>query len=362
MARALQKHCGDVTFLGPIQPASLILGKLASKALRLSTGKTYLHTHTVSLSKRIARIAEQRLASRHFDLIFSPAGSTEIAHLKTHLPIVYSSDATVRLMQNYYPQFSHLLTSSRRHANHIEQLAIEKATLVLYPSLWAAQSAVVHYHADGKKVHVVPFGANLDEPPPREAVLNRPPSKRCRLLFVGVDWQRKGGDVAFETLLSLEQRGIPTELIVVGCDPPKNRAHNNLRIVPFLNKNNSHDRTLLQKLYLEADFFLLPTREECYGIAFCEASAFGLPVIAPDTGGVTGVVRSGENGFLLPLTATASDYSDIIQHLFSDRQRYLELRRRARANYEERLNWDAWGTTVRILLEKLLLHDHHRSH
>lgn len=356
LAQALQKHCGDVTFLGPIQSASLTLAKITSRALKLSTGRTFLYTHTLPLSNRIARIAEQKISQGHYDLIFAPAGSTEIAHLSTALPVVYSSDATVRLVHGYHPEFSQLFKRSLRQANLIEQLAIERADMILYPSLWAAESAVRDYHADKRKVHVVPFGANIDEYPPLGAIMNRPSSKGCRLLFVGVDWQYKGGKIAFETLLALRQRGIPAEMTVVGCVPPKNLTHSNLRVFPFLNKNNLEDEARLRQLYMDSDFFLLPSRVECYGIAFCEANAFGLPVIARDTGGVPGVVKNGENGFLLPPTAQASDYAELILSLHSDQQRYQELRVKSRAAFEDRLNWDAWGKSVHTLLEELVSH------
>jgi len=46
---------------------------------------------------------------------------------------------------------------------------------------------------------IMPFGANFETLPPREIVEERKKSDRCKLLFVGTDWQRKGGDIAFET-------------------------------------------------------------------------------------------------------------------------------------------------------------------
>ena len=44
-------------------------------------------------------------------------------------------------------------------------------------------------------------------------------SGRCHLLFLEVDWVRKGGDIAFETLLKLEELDMQAELLVCGCAP-----------------------------------------------------------------------------------------------------------------------------------------------
>jgi glycosyltransferase involved in cell wall biosynthesis len=354
MAPALQKHCGDVSLLGPIKPPLKLAAKICDRVLQKTTGRRYLYTHSVWLSKHIAQIVERRLSEEQFDFIFAPAGSTEIAHLDTKLPIVYLSDATFSLISNYYPEFSNVLASSLREAEMIERLAINKAAMVVYPSPWAAQSAMNDYHADERKIHVIPFGANLVQPPARDVVLTRPTSERCRLLFVGVDWARKGGDIAFKTMLALEEMGVPTDLTIVGCTPPKGVTHKNLRVTGFLDKNNPVDSDNISQIFLESSFLVLPTQMECTAIVFCEASAFGLPIITTDTGGVSGAVSDGENGYLMPTSATARNYAETIYELFLDRQLYQHLRTKCRRAFDERLNWDAWAKSVQ---QKLAFHN-----
>jgi len=175
-------------------------------------------------------------------------------------------------------------------------------------------------------------------------------------LFIGVKWERKGGDIAFETLLALEKMGIPAELTVVGCIPPKQFAHPAMKVIPFLNKNDESQRKKLEKLYLTSDFLLFPTRNECYGIVVCEANAFGLPVIAADTGGVSGVVTNGENGFLLPHSARGDQYAEVVAKLYRDERGYAELVQSSRADFDNRLNWDVWGTATHKLILELLEH------
>ena len=86
----------------------------------------------------------------------------------------------------------------------------------------------------------------------------------------------------------------------------------------------------------------------------CEAAAFGLPVITTDTGGVSGVVREGENGHLLPYEAGGADYARLIAEIYRDDARYGELVQKSRQAFEERLNWDTWAQTVkRLIAEKL---------
>jgi glycosyltransferase involved in cell wall biosynthesis len=347
MARALQEYCGDVSFLGPIQPPLRQFAKLCSTVLQNTIGKRYLYTHSIWLSKQIARIVKRKLAEDRYDLIFAPAGSTEVAYLDTNLPVCYLSDATVSLITNYYPEFSHVLGFSLREAEHIEQRAISKATVLFYSSQWAARSAVGHYRADESRVHVVPFGANLHTVPDRDALFNRQPSERCRLLFVGVDWERKGGEIAYRTMLALEERGLNPTLTVVGCIPPRKFRHQRMTIIPFLDKNKVSEQRELFRIYMQSDFLISPTRMDCTPMVFPEANAFGLPVIATDTGGVASVITDGENGYLFPPTAPPDDYADSIAANCRDQQRYLELRTRSRQAFESKLNWKTWAEGVR---------------
>jgi len=355
MARALQKHCGEVSFFSPIPPQlkEMLIGKVLDKCSRLFLRKNYMPLVSFLFARRYAKYLTQRLAEESFDVIVS-LGATEIVLLGTDIPIVLLDDSTFALLYNFYPNWSNVLKGSIRRMDKIESLALKKARRVIYSSEWAARSAIEDYSADPTKIHVVQFGANLDISPPREVALARKKSDRCRLLFLAIDWVRKGGDIAFETLLKLEEMGIQAELIICGCTPPKMVVHERATVIPFLNKNDERRRKEIEKLLMLADFLLLPTRADCTPIVFCEASAFGLPVITTRTGGVPEVIRDGENGFALPYDARGDAYAEVIAKVYQDDQFYSKLMRSSRAAYDERLNWDTWGIAVKKLITEML--------
>jgi len=60
-------------------------------------------------------------------------------------------------------------------------------------------------------------------------------------------------------------------------------------------------RAALPALYASADLYVWPAINEAYGMAFLEAQAAGLPVVAGRTGGVPAVVTDGVTGFLTPI-------------------------------------------------------------
>jgi glycosyltransferase involved in cell wall biosynthesis len=353
MTQALQAHCGDVTALCPA-PGGSIGGKILNRVARQMCGRRYDYGHTVSAARKYARYMENRLAEGDYDVIFAPASSTAVAFLNSPLPLVYASDATFRLLHNYYPEYSNLLARSVREGECIEQAAIKNAAVALYSSQWAADSAVRDYAAAQESVRVVPFGANLDFPPGKDEVVPRNGSGRVRLLFVAVNWLRKGGDIARDTLVKLLEMGVDAELIVCGCTPPAGSGHERLTVIPFLDKNDPSQRQALAELYLSADCLVLPTRHDCTPIVFCEANAYGLPVVTCDTGGVSGVIRDGVNGYLLPSGADGAQYAAMIAVACRGGHRFAELRDSSRKAYEERLNWDAWGGAVRGIIEDVL--------
>ena len=124
-------------------------------------------------------------------------------------------------------------------------------------------------------------------------------------------------------------------------------------MVPRLDKRDPAQVAELSRVFRGAHFLFLPTRSECYGIVFCEASAHGRPSIATDTGGVSSAVADGENGLLLPPAAGPDDYADLIGALHGDRGRYEALVASSRRAYDTRLNWDAWAERLEALMATL---------
>lgn len=353
MSRSLQQHCGEVFPLGPLPRVDFTAGRLLDQASQRLLGKRYLWEHSVRASLAYATAIRERLARVRPDVVFAPAASVELAFLQTDLPVVYLSDATFSLLENYYPWFSDLLGVSRLEGRLLETRAIREARLLVYPTDWAAQSAVADHGADPSRVHIIPFGANLDQIPSREEALSKERSSSCQLLFVGKSWERKGGPVALETLYALRKAGVDARLTFCGCEPPEPVADPAVRVIPFLDKREEDQRRLFEQLFAAADFFLLPTQQECFGVVFAEANAYGVPAVTRDTGGVADVVRSGQNGIVLFPAARGPEYAAAIAGIWRDQDRYAALRRTSRDAFESRLNWDCWGIAVSRLLERI---------
>lgn len=104
---------------------------------------------------------------------------------------------------------------------------------------------------------------------------------------------------------------------------------------------------------------LSPTKAEAMDIVIGEASAHGLPAIVRNTGGVGGMLYEGKNGFLLPPDATGADYAKQVMEALSDMATYRKLCASSRDFYEQRLNWDSWGQSMREVFMYSFAHPMH---
>ena len=360
MLDSLKNEFEEVIPLGPIELPTIerivrIFEYLTLKLLK----KKYLNDRSYLYSKTCAIIIKRKLRNKNFDAIFAPSSSPLIAHLNTKIPIFYYSDATSNLMVNYYEYFSNLSDFSLKESNSIEKNAILKSCASIFASDWAARDAIATYHSKIENTFVIKMGANI-KTVPREIFLEKKLSQKvCNLLFLGVDWERKGGDIAFKTLELLLHQGFDAQLIVCGCIPPV--KHPGMTVYPFLNKNLESDYEIFTQLLEDAHFLLLPTRAECAGIVYCEAAANGIPAIATDTGGVSSYVINSVTGYTLPLSATAEAYAAIIKTAFTDKELYAKLSKQSRKEYFDELNWKVWAGKIKdIMVDQLNITDSHR--
>lgn len=349
---ALKKHCGEIHYLGPVNSPVIKTIRKALNFLQRFIKKKYNHSHSIIVSKIYGRIFSKKLRQGEYDFVFADKSSSEISFLETSVPLIYSTDATFNLLHGYYPVFSGLMELSIKEGHRIEQNAINRASLVICTSRWAANSVINDYMCPEDKVFIMPRGANIDEPPERERIDARRKNNACRLLFVGQEWHRKGYDIAYQTMRYIRSKGYPVELVVAGCTPPSEFVDEDVTLVNYIDKNTVEGRARFDDIMFNADFLFLPVRAECAAIAFCEAAAYGLPVITRDTGGVSDVVRDGVNGCVLEPEAGYEEYGGLIISTFESDDKYYNLVSSSRDYYEKVLNWDVWGAGMKKILDE----------
>jgi glycosyltransferase involved in cell wall biosynthesis len=312
------------------------------KALYRLMGRYYRGDRDPQYLSAIASEFDRQMQGKTYDMAFSP-GSEAVSHLNISRPIAFCADATFANMIDYYWDFSSLPAEYIRKGHEQEAAALHRAALAIYPSEWAARSAIDYYRTDPRKVFVIPFGANLGSENERESVYRWIAEREfdeLRLLFVGKSWRRKGGDLVLETARHLVARGHRVKLDIVCGEVPHRLNHPPwIRHHGLLDPGVPESRSILCGLFKAAHFVFIPSRAEAYGMTFAEASAFGVPAIGTETGGIPSVVHNAVNGFLLPLSSGAAEFSDLIASLVSNHDQYRLLCQRSFGEFEQSLNW-----------------------
>ncbi len=296
-----------------------------------------------------SRDARQSISENNIDYVFCVGISPICSLLTTTNRTILISDATVAGLIDYNPKFTAMSASFRQLAKDVETNAVSRSHAAFYPSSWARDAALQFHHADGRKAHYVHWGANLIADGARAHSGDAP--AEWRLLFVGVNWAGKGGDVAVAAVRLLVKMGIRVHLDVVGSQPDNPQFGDpNITFHGFLNKNNPSERVRLIEMFSTAHLLLFPTQFEALGIVSAEAASFGVPTIAYRTGGVSSNVVDGETGILLEPAASPRAWADVIFELMNDPVRYDAMSQAALAWSRDTVNWSTWAATVADVL------------
>jgi glycosyltransferase involved in cell wall biosynthesis len=275
-----------------------------------------------SLSARAA--LESSLRRRRPDAVFihTQAASLLATGIMRSVPTVVSMDATPVNYDSIAAGYGHA-TQSRfieRVKRSINRHAFNAASALVTWSWWAERSLVRDYCIEPDKIHVIRPGTDLQFFQP--ALVSRPRGLP-RVLFVGADFRRKGGE---ELLFAMRRLAGKAELDIVTTsevsaprDSVQCRVHNGVE--PGSPK--------LRELFRSADIFALPSRSECYGIAVTEAMAAGLPVVATRVGAIPELVTEGRTGFLVA-PYSIRGLGRALERLIEDRAMRIEMGTEAR--------------------------------
>ncbi len=320
------------------------------------TGRRYQAVREPRLLKDYARQIAERLPN-DIDCIFAPSSMT-VAYLEVEIPVFFYTDATFDGMIDYYPTFVNLCQETQKNGYMAEKKALANAKMAFYASDWAAQSAIKNYGIEQSKVKIVAFGANifeeLTDTKIQQNIIERSTSV-CNLLFIGVDFVRKGGKLAFEVAQKLNADGIKTILHVVGIpDLPAQYSTEFVKNYGYVNKNQDEGKAIFTKLFSESHFLIVPSEAEAYGLVYCEANAHGIPAIGTNTGGIPTIIKNDINGWIFDKANFTNDCFNNIKNTFTSPDKYKKLAHSSLQEYKVRLNWKNSGKQIIDFIKSVL--------
>lgn len=350
MLESLKKQNIELITTGPIPSFSKTILKFYKLVRKFCNKDDYDYSYSKLISYEFALRLKLKINKiKDVDAIIAPAGSVQIAFLKTNIPILYLSDTTYDQLKNYYPNFRKLNSSCLQKGGFIERKALDNASIISFPSTWALDFCKDFYNIPNSKLKQILWGANINENGFCESncYKNYKLGDTINILFIGVDWIRKGGHVAFEAVKHLrDSKKLNIKLIICGCQPDMNFIPEWVQVIGKLNKDKPEEYSLFNELLRKSNLLLLPTQAECYGMVFCEAAAYFLPVVATNTGGISSIVIDNETGILVKDPFDYVSFSEAMFEILKDEQSYQFYSSNAGIRYKKFLNWDVWAAQI----------------
>ncbi len=352
--RSLETAGNTVHVYGELKKEDFPIARIKRAFFKRVFKQNYFYNRDPGRIRSLSTQLDAKLKGVDCDLIFAPA-TIPVSALKDPRPLVFWTDCTFAGMVDFYPDHSNLCALSIREGNAAEQYVLDRCALAIYSSEWAAETALKHYRVDPKKVHTVPYGANIDVTRTAaeiDSLIAARSMETIKFIFMGLDWERKGGDMALRVAEGMHRKGIPIELNIIGTVPPGDlppyvKSHG------FISKKADEGKRRIDQMMEEAHFLLLPSVAECCAVVLAEASSFGVPCITTNVGGITTAIKDHRNGFAFPLSAPPEVWVAKIEEIIASPEAYADLARKSFREYEERLNWQTAGEEVTKLLRTL---------
>lgn len=248
------------------------------------------------------------------------------------LPAYCYFDATAAQVREARAWEFERMSESRAQRAIAYQRGVFRRCAALFPrTQWAAESAVRDYGIPEDKV--VPAGAGPNHPlDPRP----HGPYDAQTLLFIGSEFERKGGPLVLEAFRRAHAALPNARLKIAGCAPPIDEP--GIEVIGVIPKDAPGGLDRIRALYAEASLFCIMSAFEPFGIVILEAQDAGVPCVAPRRFAFPETIRHGETGELLD-AGDPGALAEVFVRLLADPGKLAAMGEAGRRHVRERFTW-----------------------
>ena len=244
------------------------------------------------------------------------------------------------------PRFPGALSASRvQRALDYEKRVYENVDMIFTMSRYLEDSFVNDFGIDERKVLTIGAGINLESLP---KVVEDKRYDMKRLLFVGADFERKGGMDLLRAFKKVRTVHPTAELCIVGPRHlviPSDLA-SGVVYLGFLSKKDPAEVRKFKTVLNDASLFVMPSHYEPFGIAPLEAMAYRVPAVLTDAWAFPEMVTPGVTGELVK-SGDPDDLAEKIIGLLKSPDRLQSMGREGRELVIRKFTWKAVVTKLR---------------
>lgn len=225
----------------------------------------------------------------------------------------------------------------------------QKLDGVLAMGAWYRDFLIRQRCLPAQQIHVVGGGISAAylNLPPRNV---RPRGQRDRVLFIGGDFMRKGGDWVVEAIRRVNQQGGRRLRLTVAGPPSWPMPE---PCPDWVNYEGAVSRARAKELFASHDIFVMPSRFEAYGVVFLEARAMGLPCVGRDAFAMPELIEPGIGGAVWQ-SEHVVDLAELIVRTLDNDELHARCARDA-AGFAEA---HSWLSVARRILDVMNIHPH----
>jgi glycosyltransferase involved in cell wall biosynthesis len=273
--------------------------------------------------------AERILSTRdgEFDVVFQVGCTFAPGRRQRRRPYTVYLDCTLLLThRNWRPAAPHGPRALRQWVS-LERDVYRRAHHVFTMSEWARTSVIDDYGIEPGKVTATGAGANLIPAGDALSAHDAPIA-----LFVGREWERKGGPALLSAWPAVARAVAGAQLWIVGtADSP--------RTSEGVTWHGRVGPDALRALYRRASVFVLPTRYDMSPHVLREALGYELPCVTTTVGGISEIVQDGVDS-LLVAPGDVAGLSRAMTRLLADRELAASMGAAGRARVLRDLTWE----------------------
>lgn len=179
-----------------------------------------------------------------------------------------------------------------------------------------------------------------------------------KLLYVGRFEERRNIRFIIDVLQKVQMQNDKVKLYMIGTGEKEYVQScfsyiNELGLKDKVIWQEKMEQKFLSGIYQMADFFVLPTEYEIFGMVLLEAMYYKTVVLTTQNGGSSTVMCNGKNGYIVQ-TKDPRKWASVITDTYKDRGRMKMIQNNAHEVIEKKYTWDMVSERFLIQYNKLL--------